>query len=364
MFRFFILDNGLEKLSGHHYNQALGLLRGAQQLGYQPLIYCTVAGGGVAEIQRIATPVFEKFLYRPYPFLQIDEHAHLFAKECDACLPALDSSDILFFPNVNFDEIRALPYFLAKRQFSGKVVLRLLYYPHEHETQYWDCLKHLSAFPNIKLVTSSLPYAKWLRDAGFVNTYIGGPPHNLPYQAISNSTPQYEFAYLGQAAKVKGFELLLNALLLGMQQGYAPKTLLHTKGYTLPAELVAHLKHVTVVSDAVSEEDFYAQLGASRCIVTYYHPANYRLQDSAIVTEALALERLVLCSPLAFIADTYGPDLFQLCCTPGQYDEQALLKKMQAMSALTATPDYVLAAQQTAKLLSSPSLFVAKVLSL
>ena len=364
MFRLFILDNGLDKLSGHHYNQALGLITGANQLGYRPIVFSTQTSSAVPEIAQIAKPTFQKFLYRNDPFIQIAEHALLFAGECERCLPPLDSTDVIFFPNANYDEIASITHLIQKRQITEKIIVRLLYYPHAHEQEYFDCLNSLKNYPNVKLVTSSAPYSNWLKGAGFPNEFIGGPPHNLPYAITQVIEPHYEFAYLGQAAKAKGFELLVNALLLGAQQGFTPKTLLHTKGYAIAPELLAQLGHVTIVPDSVSEEVFYEHLGSSKCIVTYYHPANYRLQDSAIVTEALALERYVLCSPIAFIADTYGNDFFQFSCTAGQYDEQALLKKMQLISAQVNKPNFVLAASQRAKLLSSPALFIAKVLML
>lgn len=363
MFRLFILDNGLDKLSGHHYNQALGLISAAQQLGYRPFVLSTHNSGAVAEIAQIARPVFQKFLYRPNPFDQIEAHAQRFAQECNAYLPSLDSTDVLFFPNANYDEIRGIAQLIEKRQIKQQVIVRLLYYPHEHESAYFDCLNALKPHANVKLVTSSIPYSNWLSNAGFPNAFIGGPPHTMPYSTLEQTSPQYEFAYLGQAAQVKGFELLLNALILGAQQGYKPKTLLHSKGYSLAPELLSHLGHVTVVPDSVSEAVFYEHLGASQCIVTYYHPANYKLQDSAIVTEALALERYVLCSPLAFVLETYGADFFQFACTPGRYDERALLEKMQSISAQMSKPECVLRASQAAKLLCNPALFLAKVLN-
>jgi hypothetical protein len=364
MFRLFILDNGLDKLSGHHFNQALGLIHGAKQLGYKPTVLCALAGASVPQIAQIATPTFHKFLYRPNPFLQIEEHARLFAAECNQNLPTLDSTDVLFFPNANYDEIVAIEQLIQTRQLKEKVIVRLLFYPHNHEKEYFECLNTLKNYPNVKLVTSSIPYANWLTNAGYPNQYIGGPPHRLPYEAVQNTQIQYEFAYLGQAAKVKGFELLLQALLLGAEQGYKPKTLLHTRGYNLQGDIGSVLSHVTIIPDAVSEEEFYQHLGASKCVVTYYHPGNYQLQDSAIVTEALALERQVLCSPLSFILDTFGNDFFQYSCTPGEYNEHALLKKMQQISCAQTTPQCVLTANQQAKLLSSPVLFTARALSL
>lgn len=363
MFRFFIIDNGLDKLSGHHYNQALGLIKGASEIGYRPIVFSTSASSAVPEIAQIARPTFQKFLYRIDPFSNIAEHAKFFTQECDQCLPPLDSTDILFFPNSNYDEIAAIAHLIEKRRIKEKIIVRLLYYPHGHETEYFDCLKSLQRYANVKLVTSSVPYSNWLTKAGFTNHYIGGPPHNLPYSLVQKVEPQYEFAYLGAAAKVKGFELLLKALLHGAQQGFKPKTLLHTRGYDLPPQLLANLSHVTIIPDSVSEEVFYQHLGASKCIVTYYHPGNYQLQDSAIVTEALALERHVLCSPLAFILETYGNDFFQFSCTPGEYNEQVLLKKMQLISAQIGTPNCVLEANQKAKLLSSPALFLAKAIA-
>jgi hypothetical protein len=363
MFRLFILDNGLDKLSGHHYNQALGLIHAANQLGYLPKVFSTIGSSEVPEITQVASPIFEKFLYRPSPFHQINEHAQFFANECDQCLPALDSTDVIFFPNANYDEIASVAKLIEKRRFGGQVVVRLLFYPRDHEAEYFDCLATLKAHPNVKLVTSSVPYSSWLRNAGFNNVFIGGPPHNLPYSLVQNTQQRYEFAYLGQAAKVKGFELLLQALLLGVEQGYKPKTIIHSRGYNLAEALPAELNHITVIPDSVSKEIFYEHLGASKCIVTYYDPANYHLQDSAIVTEALALEKYVLCSPIAFVMETYGSTFFDFSCTPGEYNEHALLKKMQLISAQASKPDFILKASQKAKFLSSPVLFLAKALA-
>jgi len=364
MFRLFILDNGLDKLSGHHYNQTLGLIHATNELGYRPIVYCGKISSSIPEIVEISTPTFQKILYRPEPYLHIQEHALFFAEECDRCLPLLDVTDVILFPNVNYDEIRAIAHLIEKRQLKQKIIVRLLYYPHEREKVYFDCLNELKPYANVKLVSSSIPYSNWLREAGFDNFFIGGPPHKLPYLRTREATITYEFASLGTPAQTKGFEILIKALLLGAELGFTPKTLLHAKGYIFPPEILSRLSHVTFITDSVSEETFYEHLGASKCIVTYYHPANYRLQDSAIVTEALALERYVLCSPIAFVLDTYGNDFFQFSCTAGQYDEQALLKKMQLISAQENKPDCVLAASQKAKLLSSPALFIAKVLDL
>jgi len=364
MFRLFILDNGLDKLSGHHYNQALGLIHGAQELGYRPTVFSTIGSAAVPQITQIAIPTFQKFLYRTDPFTKIAEHAQIFAQECDRCLPPLDISDVIFFPNAHFDEVASIAHLIEKRRLKQKIIVRLIYYLAEHETLYFECLKILEAYPNVKIVTSSVPYANWLTNAGFNNHYIGGPPHNLPYSALQKTEPQYEFSYLGGAAKVKGFELLLQALLLGAKQGFKPKTLLHSKNYDLSPQLLSALSHVTIIPDSVSEEVFYEHLGASRCVVTYYHPAHYRLSDSAIVTEALALERHVLCSPIPFILETYGNDFFHYSCTPGEYSEQALLKKMQSISAQIDRPACFLEAIQKAKFLSSPVLFLAKAIAL
>lgn len=239
----------------------------------------------------------------------------------------------------------------------------MLFYPHDHEAEYFECLKTLHNHPNVKLVTSSVPFSNWLTKAGFINQYIGGPPHNLPYLLTQKVSPEYEFAYLGAAAKVKGFELFVQALLMGANQGFKPKTLLHTRGYNLSAQMLANLSHVTIVPDSVSEELFYKHLGASKCIVTYYDPRNYHLQDSAIMTEALALERQVLCSPIPFILETYGNDFFQHSCTPGEYNVDALLKKMQLICSEKEAPACVLEASKKAKFLSSPALFLAKAIA-
>jgi hypothetical protein len=363
MYHLYIVDNGLDKLSGHHYNQAIGLLHGAKQLGYKATVYSAYGASKVPEICAIATPTFQKVLYRLDPFTQIEEHARFFFSEVDAFLPALDTTDVLLLPNANYDEISAISLLIEKRKLTQHVIVRLLYYPHAHEAEYFACLEKLKRFPNVHLVTSSLPYSAWLNDLGFTNRFIGGPPHVLPFEKARQVSPQYEFAYLGQAAKTKGFEHIINALLMGAQQGYTPKTLLHSKNYTFPADLLASMSHITVIPDAVSEALFYEHLFSAKCVLAYYDPANYQLQDSAIVTEALALERYVLASPLPFISQTYGAEFFDFACTPNAWDAQALLEKMRAISSLASKPACVLRASEEAKLLSCPTLFLAKMLA-
>lgn len=363
MYCIHIVDNGLEKFSGHHYNQAIGLVHGAKQLGYSTKIFSSYAARVVPEICVLSTPTFQKALYRFDPFSQIEEHARFFFTELDSHLPQLDPTDVLLFPNANYDEVYAVAMLVEKRRLTQKVIVRIIYYPTLHEPEYFACLEKLKNHPNVLLVTSSLPYSDWLKNAGFDNLFIGGPPHVLPFEKARQITPQYEFAYLGAAAKVKGFEHLINALLIGAQQGYRPKTLVHTKNYTFPPELLAALPHMTVVPDAVSDEMFYEHIAQSKCILTYYDPANYQVGDSAIVTEALALERLVLASPLPFIRQTYGEEFFQFACTPNQYDTQALLQKMVFISNQNQTPSCVTKAGELAKLLSNPTLFLAKMLA-
>ena len=40
MLNIHILDNGLIQIPGHHYHHALGMLSGAQELGFKALLYC------------------------------------------------------------------------------------------------------------------------------------------------------------------------------------------------------------------------------------------------------------------------------------------------------------------------------------
>lgn len=363
MYHLHIVDNGLDKLSGHHFNQAIGLIHGAKQLGYDVTVLSAYGANQVPEICAISTPTFQKVLYRLDPFLQIDEHARFFFSELDAFLPTLDLTDALLLPNANYDEICAVAMLLEKRKLTQHIMVRLLYYPHAHEAEYFACLEKLKRYPNVRLITSSLPYSNWLASHGFKNRFVGGPPHVLPFEKARHVVPHYEFAYLGQAAKAKGFEHVINALLLGAQQGYTPKTLLHSKNYSFPPELLASLPHLTVIPDAVSEELFYQHLFSAKCVLAYYDPANYQLQDSAIVTEALALERYVLASPLPFISQTYGADFFQFSCTSNAWDAQALLQKMRTISNQPSKPACVLQASEEAKLLSCPTLFLAKMLA-
>jgi len=363
MYRIYIADNGLDKLSGHHYNQAIGLTHGAKQLGYQATVLSSTRAAAVPQISALSTPCFEKALYRIDPFKQIDDYAQMFCAELDAALPALDSTDVLLLPNANYDEICAVGMLIQKRRLTQRVIVRLLFYPHQHEADYFACLTSLRAYPNVQLVTSSLPYSRWLTNAGFANQFIGGPPHVLPFEKARQYPPLYEFAYLGQAAKVKGFEHIINALIIGAQQGYTPKTLIHSKNYTFDANLLAALPHVTVIPDAVPEDQFYEHVFSTKCIFAYYDPASYQVQDSAVVTEALALERYILGSPLPFIRQTYGEAFFEFSCTPHAWDPQALLQKMRFISAQSTKPASVLDASSQAKLLSCPTLFMAKMLT-
>lgn len=358
----YVIDTGLSKLTGHHYNQALGLIHGAHELGYTSVILSAAKAKEDAQICAISIPTFEKVLYRLDPFAAIEAHATYLANEIHTHLPTLDESDVLLFPNANYDEIVAAGLFNQRRQLQIPIIVRLIYYPADHEPEYLACLASLRPYPNIRLVTSSVPYSQWLARCGFANRFIGGPPHRLPFALATTTTPIYAFAYLGQAANVKGFEHLINALLVGAQQGFLPPTLIHSANYEFPTDLRNALPHVTVIDKPVSETQFYEHICSSQCILAYYDPANYRLGDSAIVTEALALGRLILSSALPFIRETYGEEFFHFSCTPDEYHVMALLDKMRWMQAQTLLPKSVIRAQQKAKFLTSPTVFLNKAL--
>ena len=359
-----MIDNGLVKLSGHHFHQAIGITDGANHHGFNLEIFgCDGNGAEIPEqICKISKPSIGKYLYRKYPYLANTIFGHIFFKQINYLLPKIADDDVIFFPNVNMDEILAIPRFIKYRKIKCRVVVRVIYTaPERYERKLIGGLKALLKHKNLKIVTSSLPYAKRLSKCGVLNEYIGGPPHTLPYSELSNANVLYEFAYLGQPAHAKGFYHLLDALIKGAERGFKPKAIIHCGILELDETLMLKLPHITFVKGIVSEHDFYKHLMSSKTIIIFYDLINYKLGDSSIVTESLALNRQVIASSMPFIRDTYGDEFFHDFCVK-EYSADALLEKMVSVRNLSVIPISMIRSSEKARIISSPIRFVEKVL--
>lgn len=282
------------------------MLSGVKELGLGLIIYCMNIKNLPEEIKEIAIPSFKKFLYRQNPHIDIDAHANFLAQELGVLIPRFSHHDILVFPNANYDEIAAIPKFIETNKYQGRIILRLMFYPHGNSEVYLNLLHQVVKYKNVDVVVSSLPYSQWLTDNRVTNRFIPGLPHNLPYNLIGKIPEVYDFAYLGQPAAVKGFDHFINALLICAQNNIKPKAIIHAQGVEVPKTIVDKLAHCTFINREISDYQFYSDLVSSRSIVTFYDVNNYRFSDSGIVTEAIAFNKRLISSSLPFIGPTFG----------------------------------------------------------
>lgn len=362
MFTIHVIDNGLVKIAGHHYHHALGMHAGVKELGLTVKLYCMDVPTLPAQIKMIAQPSFEKFLYRPNPHLDIELNAKLFCTELVRLRPHFGPRDVLFFSNANYDEIAAIPKFIEQTAYQGRIILRLMFYPHGDQQAYFELLNGVLKNKNVEVVVSSLPYSDWLTQNKIPNRYIPGMPHILPYELIAKTPELYDFAYLGQAATVKGFDHFINALLICAKNNIFPRALIHAQGVNLPAHIQESLAHCTFIDQEISDQQFYADLMATRCMVTFYDVNNYRFSDSGIVTESIAFNKHLITSPLAFIEPTFGKD-FAKVVSVTEWNAQALAKRMAELMQDRAKSDVELLASLQAKMLCSPTLFMKNALN-
>jgi glycosyltransferase involved in cell wall biosynthesis len=361
MFTIHVIDNGLIKLSGHHYHHALGMISGVKELGLKLQIYCMDDPKLPNEIKAIAKPVLKKFLYRPDPHQNIDSYATYLAQEIQELTPNFGGHDILLFPNANYDEIAAISKYIYATNYRGRIILRLMFYPHGDTVAYLRLLHEVLKYPNVDVVVSSLPYSQWLIDNQITNRYIPGLPHNLPYDLVEKIPEVYDFAYLGQPAAVKGFEHLINALLLLAQNNIRPKALIHAQGVKLSEQIKNNLSHCTFVDGEISDQQFYSDLIASKCIVTFYSVDNYRYSDSGIVTESIALNKCLISSLLPFIGPTFG-EVFAREVSVVEWTALALAHKMAEVYLAKDKSSMQNIASLKAKILCSPTVFVSNLL--
>ena len=362
MLTIHVIDNGLCKLSGHHYHHALGMIAGVKELGLKVQMYSVDTPNLPVEIREIAKPSFKKFLYRSDPHQEIDANANYLTQELGGLLPNLGRHDILLLPNANYDEIAAIPKFIETHQYQGRIILRLMFYPHGDMGAYIKLLKDVLKYPSVDVVVSSLPYSTWLTDNQILNRFIPGLPHNLPYDLIDKIPVVYDFAYLGQPAAVKGFDHLINALLICAQNNIKPKALIHAQGVNLPEHISAELSQCTFVGGEISDHQFYSDLVASRSIVTFYDVNNYQFSDSGIVTEAIAFNKFLISSPLPFIAPTFGSG-FAAQSTVSEWSALALAHKMIEISRAKEKTDIQINASLQARMLCSPTIFMKNILN-
>ena len=361
MLTIHVLDNGLIKLAGHHYHHALGMISGVKELGLKLKIYSMDAPILPEEIRAIAQPTFKKFLYRPNPHQEIDGYANYLANEISNLLPNFEKNDVLLLPNSNYDEISAIPKFINATNYSGRIILRLMFYPHGDTLTYLRLLNDVLRYPNVDVVVSSLPYSDWLTEHQIPNRFIPGLPHNLPYDLIEKIPEVYDFAYLGQPAAVKGFDHFINALLICAQNNIKPKTIIHAQGIDLPEQIRSDLRHCTFMNKEISDHQFYSDLIASRSIVTFYDVNNYRFSDSGIVTESIAFNKHLISSSLPFIAPTFG-DEYAAQSVVQEWSTLALARKMIEVLSQKNKSALQIAASMRAKVLCSPTLFMKNLL--
>jgi glycosyltransferase involved in cell wall biosynthesis len=192
---------------------------------------------------------------------------------------------------------------------------------------------------------------------------VPGLPHKLPYYLIEEIPETYEFAYLGQPAKAKGFDHLINALLICAKNNIKPKTLLHAQGVSFPEHVKNNLPHCTFVEGKISNHQFYSDLISAKCIVTLYDVNNYQLSDSGIVTEAIAFNKFLISSKLPFIALTFGDDFAKLA-TVDEWTPIALANKMIQILQIKDKLIVQRNASLKARMLCSPTEFMKNVINI
>ena len=269
----------------------------------------------------------------------------------------------MLLPNANYDEIAALPKLLKASKYKGRIILRLMFYPHGDSSKYLSLLHEVMEFKNIDIVVSSQPYSMWLSENEVPNRFVPGLPHHLPYELVDKIQENYDFAYLGQPASVKGFEHFLNALLILARNNFRPKALIHAQGVNLPEEINRELSHCNFIRNEISDEQFYLDLISSRTIVTFYDINNYRFSDSGIVTESIAFNKSIITSPLPFIAPTFGNE-FAAISTVNEWNAISLANKMMNTLNGIQESDIKFRASLIAKILCSPTIFIKNLLDI
>lgn len=363
MLTIHVIDNGLIKIAGHHYHHALGMISGVRELGLKLKVYCMDVESLPIEIKNIAIPSFKKFLYRQNPHLEIDKNANILATEIQGLVKNFAINDVLLFPNANYDEIASIPKFIQANNYQGRILVRLMFYPHGNSELYLGLLHQVLKYKNVDVVVSSLPYSEWLSNNKIPNRFVPGLPHNLPYELIDSIPEVYDFAYLGQPAAVKGFDHLINALLICAQNNIKPTAIIHAQGIKLPKEILDKLAHCTFVNQEISDRQFYFDLVSSRFIVTFYDVNNYRFSDSGIVTESIAFNKTLISSPLPFIGETFGGQ-FADQIVVREWNAQALAQKMYGVLCSSQKSSEKMAATLKARILCSPTIFMMNILNL
>lgn len=309
----FILDNGLRYTYGHHLSYSLGVSDIFKSFGNKNIKILAHEDFKADDLLRAEiSPYFRHWLYSEETEKALWEHI----EDLRGALLQVPVGATVFVPNVLTLELQALSEVLKIREFSTRrYCIHIRYGKLFSNLTTEQCTLSL-----IRSLSDNCPKLKFLTDTTAIHrkllsvtrrAEIIGFPQSIPFGTV-RLTSDFNFGYLGQALRHKGFFDLLAALRFGSQIGFTPKVCVQCSDLTESAvkKLTGDplLENVFFLGRTLDNSEFYSLIGSIRTVVNVYDPLVYQIGSSGILLEALALRRRVIVSDYPWARELLGDD--------------------------------------------------------
>ena len=361
-----IIDNGLASKIGHHYNYDKAIVNAASRRGIKTFVWGHNSLTD-PDILQIAIPHFNHYLYNSVAPENFTSSVAVHLKDIKAVIDKVDSSDIIFIPNLLNLDVAALKLILIENDFLNPLNLLVRYHTNTDGSPesifFVNSLREICRLHSSTFVFADTQSLVNVLSANGIRAKLISFPIDIPYADLHFEN-KFDFAYVGQAAHYKGYYHVINALVVGSQIGYFPRVAIQSNGID-PATLAAVMEilpNVTWIFEAMNPICYYQLLANADTILIYYDPTFYTVNSSGILVEALALNRRVLTTHFTHAKEMLGENIQAL--PSDEYSHKALLLKMIQMGSDSCLPREFLKLTDYAKNLANSNRIIDLLFSL
>lgn len=320
--RFIVVDPGLVKHNGHHYNFDLALKQELDRRNIPLRVYAHRDADPLVMQELAATPVLTDCPYSeaskdPYPLCRMLEDfvfkGHQVHADLMSALPpaGLERADIVLFHTVTQANLLGILYWLGNippaRQPQVVIGFQLAINadfntlePNAYRMGMRALRRH---YPRVVFFCCSSELARLNGEIGAVEiATLPYPVAPLEVKAAADGDrARLKVAYLGHAMDSRGVALLPDIVTESARRGLALDFVLQLNGPEYKAVAVAaadpalQRDNVRLINTSLSQPDYYACMDDADIVLLPYDSNFYRNAHSGVFTEAMWFGKVAVC---------------------------------------------------------------------
>jgi len=364
MRKIYIIDNGFIDSFTHSHYESLALIKNVKHFDLEPIVFCTTLNNLPPDLIYYRNNFifhFNKILWRIDNWTNIGPFARQYEKEFIAAISDAKRDDVILVMNASADELLGICFALESNRIENIIHIRVgVNAPIEATNIFLDMLSRLGAYKNVRLHVLNSTVRDMMKEKNIPHHPLGHI-QILPYDLMGSVEKKYDFAYFGTAAKVKGFHSLVEAAQILSSINIYPKFLIQHKGAEIHPDAIRALPNITWIPGYLDDITWHKYMLSSRYVVTFYDLDNYAYVQSNQIFEATAMNVGIISSPMPYLKDVFGTEIFNDLCVPNMKIASLVSKIVQKYIEPNYSQSHYKASEISRELIS-PINFIKKIM--